>query len=278
MKKLTLVVALSCLGLAFTTSALAQPAAKPAPKPPPPKPTLSGLNPPTTQPTATADNTPPAGFVALFNGKDLTGWKGLLKAPLDNPYNRAKLSPEDRAKAQAEADDDMRKHWKPEDGAIAFDGHGRSLCTAKDYGDFEMWLDWKIEPKGDSGIYLRGSPQVQIWDPSNKSVGRSELGSGALYNNEHNPQDALVVADKPIGQWNTFYIRMVGDKVTVYLNGKLVTANVTMENYWARQSKLGEQPIFPAGQIELQNHSSPLWFKNIYIKELPRAGSAGGQK
>ena len=79
-----------------------------------------------------ADNTPPEGFVALFNGKDLTGWKGLMKAPLDNPFKRAKLSDQDREKARREADDNMRAHWRVEDGALVFDGKGRSLATAKD--------------------------------------------------------------------------------------------------------------------------------------------------
>ncbi len=109
-------------------------------------------------------NQPPKGFVALFNGKDLSGWKGLLQGPYDNPDKRAALAPDERAKLQQEADENMRAHWKAVDGVLVFDGKGRSLCTAKDYGDFEMLVDWKIEKKGDSGIYLRGSPQVQIWD------------------------------------------------------------------------------------------------------------------
>lgn len=246
---------------------------KPA-KPPAPKPTLSGLNPATIAPPGTPDNTPPAGFTAMFNGKDLTGWKGLLKSAkpksmLDSPGRRALLSPEERAMYQEEADKDMREHWKAVDGVIVYDGKGRNLCSAKDYGDFEMWVDWKIESKGDSGIYLRGSPQVQIWDPGNTRFARAALGSGALYNNEKNPNDPLVLADNPIGQWNTFFIRMVGEKVTVYLNGKLVTDNVTLENYWERQEKR-DVPIYPTGSIELQNHHDQLWFKNIYVKELPR--------
>jgi len=198
---------------------------------------------------------PPSGFTALFNGQDLTGWKGLLAGPNDNPAKRAKLSPEELAKAQAEADANMRAHWKAADGVIEFDGKGRSLATAKDYGDFEMLVDWKILPGGDSGIYLRGSPQVQIWD--------HPVGSGGLYNNQKNPSKPLVCADKPVGEWNTFRIMMVGDKVTVHLNDKLVIDNVTMENYWDRS-----QPIFPTGQIELQNHGGKLWFRNIFIREL----------
>ncbi len=152
----------------------------------------------------------------------------------------------------------MREHWKVEDGALVFDGKGRSLCTMKDYGDFEMLVDWKIPPKGDSGIYLRGSPQVQIWDP-----GFRKIGSGGLYNNKKHPSSPTTIADKPLGQWNTFRIKMVGDKVTVHLNGELVMDNVTMENIWDYS-----KPIFPTGQIELQNHGDTLWFKNIYIREL----------
>jgi hypothetical protein len=211
------------------------------------------------------ENTPPAGFTALFNGKDLTNWQGLLdpRKKLDNPSVRAKLSPEDRQKAQADADANMRQHWKVEDGIIVFDGKGRNLCTAKDFGDFEMWVDWKIEPGGDSGIYLRGSPQVQIWDPANKPSGG--IGSGGLYNNKKEPHDPTAFADRPIGQWNRFYIKMIGDKVTVLLNGNKVADSVVLENYWERS-----KPIYSTGPIELQNHSSKLEFKNIYVKELER--------
>jgi hypothetical protein len=201
------------------------------------------------------DNTPPEGYVALFNGKDLTGWKGLV----ENPEKRAEMSEEELEAAQKIADERMRAHWKVEEGALVFDGKGDSLCTDKDYGDFEMYVDWKILEEGDSGIYLRGSPQVQIWDPS-----QWPEGSGGLYNNKIHPSKPLLEADNPIGAWNTFYIEMVGDKVTVKLNNQLVVDEVVMENYWNR-----DKPIYPAGQIELQNHGNTLWFKNIYIRELP---------
>jgi hypothetical protein len=199
-----------------------------------------------------ADNTPPEGFTALFNGKDLTGWKGLVK----NPPARAKMMPEQLADEQKKADEQMRAHWKVEDGVIVFDGKGASLCTAKDYANFEMYVDWKILPNGDSGIYLRGTPQVQIW--------AAAVGSGGLYNNQKNPSKPIKNADKPVGEWNTFRIKMVGDKVWVWLNGELVVDNVTMENYWER-----DKPIYPTGQIELQNHGNTLYFKNIYIRDLP---------
>jgi hypothetical protein len=199
------------------------------------------------------DNKPPKGFTALFNGKDLTGWQGLIELP-----QRAKLSPEALAAKQREANERILPHWTVTDGILHYDGKANSLQTAKDYGDFELWVDWKIGPKGDSGIYLRGCPQVQIWDPA-----VSKVGSGGLYNNQKNPSKPLVLADKPVGQWNSFRIVMRGDKVSIWLNGERVVDNVTLENYWDRS-----QPVPAKGPIELQHHTTPLEFRNIYIKEL----------
>lgn len=198
------------------------------------------------------DNRAPQGFKALFNGRDVSGWKALV----GNPPARAKMSPDELAAAQAKANEKMRGHWTVQDGQIVYDGKNDSLCTARDYGDFELLVDWKIPPGGDSGIYLRGSPQVQIWD--------NPEGSGALYNNQKNPRTPLAKADNPPGEWNRFRILMVGERVTVFLNDVLVTRAVTMENYWER-----DKPIYPVGQIELQHHGSQLFFKNIYIREIP---------
>jgi hypothetical protein len=204
-------------------------------------------------------NTPPQGFVRLYNGVDLTGWKGLV----GNPTNRAKMSPEELAKAQAIADADMLQHWESVKGVLTFDGKGQNLCTLKDYADFEMLVDWKIEPLGDSGIYLRGSPQVQIWDKEDKRGNPNRLGSGGLYNNKINKSVPLTFADHFVGDWNTFRILMVGEKVHVFLNNELVVRDTTLENYWDRN-----QPIFPSGSIELQNHRNPLYFRNIYVREI----------
>ena len=214
-------------------------------------------------PVKEKENSPPAGFQALFNGKNLNGWKGLLARPNDNPAKRAKLSPEELSAAQAKADERMREHWKAVNGEIVFDGKGDSLCTKKDYGNFEMLVDWKIPPRGDSGIYVRGSPQVQIWEPKSPGQFNPPDGSGGLYNNEKNPRHPLMFADHPVGEWNRFRIVMVGEKVHVFLNGELVVRDTTLENYWER-----DKPIYSTGQIELQNHGGPLWFKNIYIREL----------
>lgn len=199
-------------------------------------------------------NVPPAGYKALFNGRNLIGWKGLV----GNPLLRAKMTDQQLVVAQAAADADMRAHWSVKDGILCFDGKGSALCTDKDYGNFELLVDWKITSRGDSGIYLRGAPQVQIWDPAQWRV-----GSGGLYNNQKHPSKPAFTMDNPVGYWNRFKIRMVGERVSVWLNGALIVDNVVMENYWDRR-----QPIFPRGQIELQNHNSPLWFRNIFIREL----------
>jgi len=202
------------------------------------------------------------GFVSMFNEKDLTGWKGLV----ENPVKRAAMPPKELAQKQAKADEIMNRDWKVKNGLLMFNGPGYdNLCSEKEYADFEMYIDWRIHKGGDSGLYLRGSPQVQIWDTGLTAVG-AQVGSGGLYNNTKHPSKPLVVADNPINEWNSFYIKMLGEKVTVRLNGQLVTDNVTLENYWNRNI-----PIFEQGAIELQAHTEPVEFRDIFIREIPRA-------
>ena len=198
------------------------------------------------------------GFKPMFNGKDLTGWQGLVGTPL----TRAKMTADELAKKQIEADKKVPGNWSVKDGCIWFNGSGENLCSVKQYGDFEMMVDWKISKAGDSGIYLRGSPQVQIWDTSRVEVG-AQVGSGGLYNNKKNTSKPPKVADNLVGDWNTFRIVMIGEKVSVWLNGELVVDNVTLENYWNYNI-----PIFPKGPIELQAHGTDLAFRDIYVREI----------
>lgn len=188
----------------------------------------------------------------LFDGNTLSGWQGLV----GNPYSRAEMSSEPLLEAQAQADLHMRKHWSIEDATLIFDGHGSHLCTIEDFGDFVLELEWMIEPGGDSGIYLRGSPQVQIWD-----IEQHPEGSGGLYNNQQGASLPLVAADHPPGQWNHFRIEMRGEQVTVDLNGQRVVEAVPLENYWNR-----ELPLPDRGPIELQSHGSRLQFRNLTIQ------------
>ena len=200
------------------------------------------------------------GLAPMFNGRDLEGWKGLV----GNPIERAKMNADTLRMRQARADEAMRQNWTASKGNLEFSGNGENLCTVKKYGDFEMFVDWKIDPDGDAGIYLRGSPQVQIWDTSRRDVG-AQVGSGGLYNNAVYESKPLVLADNAIGEWNNFHIIMRGDRVTVYLNGVLVVNNIILENYWDRNL-----PIFPEEQIELQAHGRHVSYRDLYIREFPR--------
>ncbi len=188
----------------------------------------------------------------------LQAGRALSKIPL--PEQR--MSRVELERKQAEANVMVPANWSVKDGCIWFNGKGNNLCSIVEYGDFEMLVDWKITKDGDSGIYLRGTPQVQIWDTSRTDVG-AQVGSGGLYNNQVNPSKPLKVADNPVGDWNTFRIVMIGEKVSVWLNGELVVDNVTMENYWDRKI-----PIFPKGPIELQAHGTDLAFRDIYVREI----------
>lgn len=198
------------------------------------------------------------GFVSLFNSRDLTGWKALV----GNPITRAKMSDIELQNQQKIANEKTKGDWIVRDGLLIFTGHGDNLATTSKYGDFELYVDWKITAQGDAGIYLRGTPQVQIWDTSRRDVG-AQVGSGGLYNNQKNQSKPLLVADNPIGEWNNFHIIMKGEKVTVYLNGILVTDNTILENYWDKTI-----PIFAREQIELQAHGTYVAYRNIYLKEI----------
>jgi alpha-L-fucosidase len=165
------------------------------------------------------------------------------------------MSETQRAAARAAADERMRAHWRVEDVLLVFDGHGESLVTDEDFGDFELLVDWMIQPGGDSGIYLRGTPQVQIWD--------NAIGSGGLYNNQENSSAPFIVADNPAGEWNKFRIVMIGDRVSVWLNDFNVVEAVPLENSWNRGT-----PLASRGPIELQAHGSELRFRNVFIRRI----------
>ncbi len=212
------------------------------------------------------DNVPPKGFQALFNGQNLNGWHGMGHF---DPRKLKAMTDEQR-KAKRDADlKDVAKHWTVEDGELVNDGHGVYLTTDKAYGDMEFMIDYKTVAKADSGIYLRSNPQVQIWDYT-KEGGKwgigADKGSGGLWNNSKGAKgkDPLVLADKPFGEWNRFRVRQVGALTSVWLNGKLVVDNATMENFWDRK-----RPLFANGPIQLQTHGGEIRWRNIFIREIP---------
>lgn len=207
---------------------------------------------------------PPPGFTPLFNGTDLTGWRG---GDTFDPRKWDAMDPAEREKTDADWTADMRQHWSVENGELVNDGHGKYATTVKDYRDFELLVEYKTVPRADSGIYLRGCPQVQIWDYTEKdkfNLG-ADKGSGALWNNSPGApgKDPTVLADKPFGEWNKFRILMVGSRVSVWLNGKQVVDHANMENYYDRKT-----PIPASGPIELQTHGGEIRWRNIFIREI----------
>ncbi len=216
--------------------------------------------------TFAADNVPPAGFTAVFNGSSLAGWHGVPH------YDLRKLAemPGDEREAQlAEWLEETNAHWRVEDGELINDGKGPYLTTDRAFSDIELLIDYKTVPKADSGIYLRGTPQVQIWD-STEEGGKwergADKGSGGLHNNAPDTVGRLPsqLADKPFGEWNHFRILQVGDRTSVWLNEKLVVEHIPMANYWDRS-----QLLWPSGPIQLQTHGGEIRWRNIFARDIP---------
>ncbi len=206
---------------------------------------------------------PPEGFRSLLSGKDLEGWYG------NNPHQTAKAPPEEREQAIAAQQDEFLAHWRVEDGELINDGHGPYATTQDEFGDIELHVEYKTVAKADSGIYLRGTPQVQIWDTT-KEGGKwdrnADKGSGGLFNNSAGApgQLPLVLADKPFGQWNAFRILQLGSRTSVWLNDQLVVDDAIMENYWDR-----DKPLPAKGPIHLQTHGGEIRWRNIFLREVP---------
>ena len=224
---------------------------------------------------------PPKGFTPLFNGKDLTGWFGWgTKDPRELPAMTPEQLAEYKQKsiegglpAGKQGADNINAHWKVEGNEIVNDGKGLYLTTDQNYGDVELLVEYKALPDGDSGIYLRGVPQVQIWDSTKgdpRGLGQDK-GSGGLWNNEKGSagKDPLVNADKPLGEWNQVRIVVIGSRVTVRLNDKLVVDHAILENYFDKKKPAELRlPILPRGPIQLQTHGSEIRWRNIFVREI----------
>ena len=188
------------------------------------------------------------------------------------------MSPEDRAAKIAKWTEDLGTHWTIQGEELVNDGKGSYATTEKDYGDFELTLEYKTVPTADSGVYLRGVPQVQIWDPTDPDeggkLGRAK-GSGGLWNNPKGApgKDPLVLADKPFGEWNQLRVLMVGTRVSVWLNGKMTVDHAILENYYDRASKdpaikANPRAIPRMGPLQLQTHGAEIRWKNIFLREI----------
>jgi hypothetical protein len=236
-------------------------------------------------PVAAFASQPPPGFTALFNGKDLTGWRG------GSTYDHRKLLELPATEREAlvakwtasmTALKEGKPHWRAEGDVLFNDGAGDYATTIRDYGDFEFLVDFKLAAGADSGVYLRGVPQVQIWDtsmPDPKGHGYAK-GSGGLWNNTKDTpgRDPIVKADKPVGEWNSLRVIMVGSRVSVWLNQKLVVDHVILENYYDKNNKqlkpAERRPVPARGPIQLQTHGGATHWRNISLREIGAAEAA----
>ncbi|MGE3173241.1 MAG: family 16 glycoside hydrolase [Planctomycetota bacterium] len=202
-------------------------------------------------------------WIELWNGRDLGGWHGQRHF---DPYALDAMSAEQRAAMRAEDDATLAAHWRVEDRELVNDGHGAYLTTDRDFGDLELELEYRTVALADSGIYLRGTPQVQIWDTT-EAGGKWHLGadkgSGGLWNNQQHANRPLVHADRPFGEWNAVRIVQVGARTSVWLNGKLVVDWTIMENYWRR-----DLPLRARGPVQLQTHGGEIRFRGVRCREL----------
>jgi hypothetical protein len=217
-----------------------------------------------SQAVQAGDKVPP-GFEALFNGKDFYGWHGMGHF---DPRKLAAMSDEQRDQKRESDLESLKQHWTIEGDEIVNDGQGVYLTSDREFGDMELLIEYKTAAKADSGIYLRATPQVQIWDFT-KQGGQwengADKGSGGLWNNSAGAagKDPLVLGDRPFGQWNQLRIQQVGARTTVWLNDQLVVNGATMENFWDRQ-----RPLFAKGPIQLQTHGGEIRWRNIVVREI----------
>jgi formylglycine-generating enzyme required for sulfatase activity/tRNA A-37 threonylcarbamoyl transferase component Bud32 len=205
---------------------------------------------------------PPKGFRPLFDGATLNGWRGL------NPHEVLKAALEQKNALVQKQNQEFPNHWRVENGDLVTLGNGPYATTFESFGNIDLLLEYKTVPGADSGIYLRGTPQIQIWDTTEKDTRdrRPSLGSGGLYNNAPGSpgKDPLVHADKPFGQWNLFRIRQIDSRTWVWLNEQLVVDAALWEPFWNKTKPLPEK-----APIMLQTSGGEIRWRNIFVREIP---------
>ena len=201
------------------------------------------------------------GWTTLFDGTTVSAWRGFKRQ-------------------------DVPAAWHVEDGALAFtptrgEGNGGDLITREQYGDFELTLDWKISPGGNSGIMYRVTeeaertyetgPEMQVLDNARHPDGRNALTSaGADYALYAPPSDVT----RPVGEWNSARLLVRGNHVEHWLNGQKLVEYELGSPDWEEKvkgSKFAEWPGYGRarrGHIALQDHGDRVWYRNIRIRRL----------
>jgi hypothetical protein len=171
--------------------------------------------------------------------------------------------------------------WAVEDGAIARVGPGGDLVSARQYANFELRLQWRISPGGNSGIVYRVAdgqdavwrtgPEMQVLDNQRQPDGRNAFTSaGSVYALYPPPRDVT----RPIGEWNDVHLIVRGNAVEHWLNGERQCAYVLGSEEWTElvaASKFASMPGYgleTRGRLALQNHGDPVWFRAIKLRVL----------
>jgi hypothetical protein len=201
-------------------------------------------------------------FDDLFNGRNLDGWYGI------DTMSPEKIKSLDLETRKTQSVSEIENHWSVKDGELVSDGKGPYLTSERDFSDFELQLEYNTVAQADSGVYLKATPQVQIWDYTREggkwNIG-ADKGSGGLWNNGTGApgKDPLVLADKPFGEWNRLRILQVGARTTVHLNDQLVVDHAIMENYWDRN-----KPLAKSGPVQLQTHGGEVRWRNLKARDI----------
>lgn len=215
-------------------------------------------NPPTSQPVNTLSRSEQkAGFQLLFDGNDLSHWRSYRK--------------------------DGVVGWAAQDGNLVCTGGGGDLITRDEYRSFEFECEWKIPPKGNSGIIYRCDEsgaqtwftgiEYQLWDHSESPDKWHALNATAACYGLYRPSQQ---ADKPVGEWNTSRIVLDGNHLEHWLNGKKVVDCEIGSADWnerVAKSKFASHKgwgTLPRGHIALQEHGGQVAFRNIKIRVIEK--------
>lgn len=183
------------------------------------------------------------GWIALFDGKDLDGWKSF---------------PEDRPNS-----------WKVKDGILTSTfkegGHGSNIATEKKFKDFEIYYEYRVPKNGNSGVFLRGQYEIQVIDdhgvPAEKP---KDWGNGGIYGQKAPSKNA----SKPLGEWQANYAKIVGKKITVFVNGEKVIDEFEPPKATHLYGELGVKDGDPTGPILLQGDHKPIEYRYVMIKPI----------
>lgn len=186
----------------------------------------------------TADQCCCASWQTLFNGQNLGGWKNARPGQTIN--------------------------WTVEDGAMTNTPKDKDIATVEKFKDFDLQLEYKTVPKGNSGVYLRGRIELQVLDSYGKED-PSPGDDGGIYG-QHPP---MINASKPAGQWNILEATFVGDTLTAKLNGKLIHDKVKLTEVCG-----GALPgkVTDPGPLMLQGDHGKVWYRNVRIRPI-KAGA-----